>query len=409
MSWLSLWRAVGGAACASGLPRALMPGRDVERSERLGEAPATGGEAPLWVHAASVGETIAAASLVRAVRQLAPRPVALSTTTATGRERAHGLHPDFGPFHAPLDAPGPVTRAIERLRPAGYVALETELWPVLLDELARRNVPWGIASGRLSPRSFARMRWIAGLYRHVLRTATAIAPRTEDDAARFLALGAPPDAVRVTGDLKEDREAQAWEAPPSGGPRWIAACTRPGEEPIVLEALALLAAERAGGELALAPRHPERFAEVEALCRRTPFAVRSWRERAAAAPPGWSILLVDEMGVLDEAYRRASCAFVGGSLVALGGHSPWEAAAAGRPVITGPHVATCGDAVMALRVAGAAGEVRSAAELAAAVTTYLADPSAVERAGRAAQETLRARSGAGRATVAFFLERGLLR
>jgi 3-deoxy-D-manno-octulosonic-acid transferase len=409
VSWLSLWRGLGGAACASGLPHVLLRGREVERSERLGEAPVTRGEAPLWVHAASVGETIAAASLVRAVRQLAARPVALSTTTATGRERARALRPDLGPFHAPIDAPVPVTRAIERLRPAAYVALETELWPTLLDELARRGVPWGIASGRLSPRSFGRMRWIGGLYRDVLRTATAIAARTGDDAARFLALGAPGDAVRVTGDLKEEREVGAWEAPPAGGPRWVAACTRPGEEPIVLEALALLADGRAGGELALAPRHPERFADVEALCRRTPFAVRPWRERHAPPPPGWSILLVDEMGVLDEAYRRASCAFVGGSLVALGGHSPWEAAAAGRPVLMGPHVATCRDAVMGLRAAGAGVEVRSAAELAAAVTTYLADPALVERAGRAAQETLRARSGAGRETVAFFLERGLLR
>lgn len=409
MSLLAIWRGLGATACAVGLPELWLRGRDAERRERLGEAPTPAQAAPLWIHAASVGETTAAAALVRAVRKRVAQPIAVSTSTRTGRERASTLRPELGPFFAPLDAPAPVRRAVDRLRPAAFVALETELWPTLLDELARRGVPWGIASGRVSSRSFSRMRVVRGLYESVLRRVTMIAARSEEDAARFVSLGAPTEHVRVTGDLKEDREVGAWEPPPADVPRWIAACTRPGEEEIVLAALSSLAKVRSHGELELAPRHPERFAEAESLCRAAGLPVRRWRDRAAAPPEGWSVVLVDEMGVLDEAYRRASCAFVGGSLAPFGGHSPWEAAAAGRPVLTGPHVAHCREAVESLRVAGAATEIRSAEELASRVEACLAEPAAVERAGRAAQETLRTRSGAARATVELFMERGLLR
>ena len=403
MTLLALWRSAGRAACAVGLPRLLM--RDAERAERLGDSPSSAGGA-LWVHAASVGETSAAAALVRAVRTWAPRSVALSTTTVTGRGRASVIRPELGPFLAPIDAPGPVQRALERLAPAAYVTVETELWPTLLDELSRRGVPWGVASARLGERSFARMQRVRGLYEPVLRHATAIAARSDADAERFRALGVPAKHVRTTGDLKEDREVGAWEPPRVDG--WIAACTRPGEELIVLQALATLVKTRPRGELAIAPRHPERFEEVASICSASGVPMRRWRDRAAPAAEGWSIVLVDEMGVLDEAYRRATCAFVGGSLAPLGGHSPWEAAAAGRAVLTGPHVANCRDAVESLRAAGAAVEVRSADELAARVASYLSDPAAAERAGRAARATLAARSGVGKATVEFFRERQLL-
>jgi 3-deoxy-D-manno-octulosonic-acid transferase len=251
------------------------------------------------------------------------------------------------------------------------------------------------------------MQRVRGLYEPVLRQATAIAARSDADAARFRSLGASAECVRTTGDLKEDREVGAWEPPRVDG--WIAACTRPGEEEIVLEALATIAKARPAGELALAPRHPERFEEVAAICERAGVALRRWRDRAARSPSGWSVLLVDEMGVLDEAYRRATCAFVGGSLAPLGGHSPWEAAAAGRAVLTGPHVAHCRDAVESLRAAGAATEVRTADELAARVAFYPWPTPRPPSAGRAARATLAARSGAGIATVEFFLERGLLR
>jgi 3-deoxy-D-manno-octulosonic-acid transferase len=409
VSLLGIWRAATGAAAASGLPRLWMRGRPEERAERMGGAPDGAGRAPLWIHAASVGETAAAGALVAAVRRRTPRAIALSTTTATARVRARSLEPDVGPFHVPLDAPGPVARALERVQPSAFVTLETELWPTLLDELSRRGVPWGIASGRLTARGLARRRVVRGLYAAVLRRVAAIAARTPADARRFCELGAPPERVKVVGDLKEDRPVAAWEAPRADPPAWIAACTREGEEEIVLAALDLVARARPRGELLLAPRHPERFEEVARRCRGAGRAVRPWRERAAPPGAAWSVLLVDEMGVLDEAYRRASCAFVGGSLVAAGGHSPWEAAAAGRAVLTGPHVEHCRDAVESLRAAGGAFEVRGAGDLAARVQELLDDPGAAERAGRAAHSVLASRGGAGAATVEHFLAWGLLR
>ncbi len=407
MSWLGAWRALGSVAAASGLP-ALLERDPRARAERLGAVPDGAGRAPLWVHAASVGETAAAGALLAAVRARAPRAVALSVTTRTGRERARALAPDLGPFHPPLDAPGPVRRALARLAPSAFVALETELWPTLLDELSRRGVPWGVASGRLSDRGFARKRRVRGLYAAVLARVTAIGARTEADAERFVALGAPAGRVAVTGDLKEDRAVAPWTPPPDGPPAWIAACTRPGEEEIVLAATAVLRARVPDGRLILAPRHPERFEEAARLAERTGWTPQRWVERDEPAPEGWSLLLVDRMGVLDEAYRRARVAFVGGSLVPLGGHSPWEAAGAGRAVITGPHVTACAGAVAALQAAGAATTAADAAALADAVEPFLRDAGRATRGGRSAHAVLAARAGAGEATVAHFRARGLL-
>ncbi len=407
MSWVSAWRALGAAAAASGLP-ALLERDPRARGERLGGVPEGGGLAPLWVHAASVGETAAAGALLVAVRARAPRAVALSVTTATGRERARALAPDFGPFHPPLDAPGPVRRALARLAPSAFVALETELWPTLLDELSRHGIPWGVASGRLSERGFARKRRVRGLYAAVLGRVTAIGARTGVDAERFVALGAPVERVAVTGDLKEDRPVPPWTPPPDGPPAWIAACTRPGEEEIVLAAADALRARLPQGRLILAPRHPDRFEEAARLAERAGWAPRRWAQRDEVPAAAWSLVLVDRMGVLDEAYRRARVAFVGGSLVPLGGHSPWEAAGAGRAVVTGPHVATCEDAMTALRDAGAATTAADAAALADAVEPFLRDARRAADAGRLAHAVLAARSGAGEATVAHFRSRGLL-
>ena len=406
---LRLYRGLGRFATALRLERVALRGSPRELEERRGYCPPGGSPPPVWVHAASLGELDAARPLLAALRE-SGRRTALSTMTRTGLAKAAGLGADVGPFHVPLDAPGPVGRCLDRLRPAALVSLETEIWPTLLSELSARDVVWAIVSARLSPRGAARMRRVPGLYRAVLGGVGAVAARTEGDASRYVENGAPAGAVRVTGDLKEDEPPPPFVPPPDDLPRFVAACTRPGEEEIVLAALEEIERSVPEGELLLAPRHPERFAPVADLVRAAGRDVRVWEKRdESPAPGGWRVLLVDRMGVLDEAYRWGSVAFVGGSLVPRGGHSPLPAAAAGRPILYGPHDENCRDAALALEREGGLARVASASDLAAQVVRLLRDPRAAEAAGRRAHETLRARSGATERTVAWLEERGVLR
>lgn len=407
---LAVYRAVWRVGAALRVPALVLRGRPAELGERCGLAPETGsGGEPLWLHAASVGEIGAAHALVRELRADEGRRLAVSTMTRTGRERAEDLAPDVGPFHIPLDAPAYVRRCLDRLRPSALVLLETELWPNLLLELGRRGTPWAIASGRMTGRSLRRPGFVRAVFRKVLSTAAAVGARTEGDAERFVAMGARPAAVRVTGDLKEDRPVAARVPSPDDRPRWIAACTRPGEEEIAIGAARRVAASVPAGELVLAPRHPERFEDVVSLAARSGWPVRRWQDRDRPGPSdGWSVLVVDAMGVLDEAYRRSRCAFVGGSLRPFGGHSPREAAVVGRPVLLGPHTEHCADLATALVSAGAARRVTGEEDLAAAVEMLLRDDAEAERRGRAAHATVAVRSGAAARTIDLLRARGVL-
>lgn len=411
MSWAELlYRSAAAAAVGAGVPRLVLRDRPGELAQRLGRIEGPCGA--LWLHAASVGELGAAGALLQRLRADGAGPVTLSVMTRTGLRAAGALPLDSPPFHPPLDAPSCVSRALDRLRPTAWCALETELWPTLVRELSRRKIPAAIASARLSERGFARMRRGGALYGPLVRRLAAIAARTEEDAARYVALGAPRDRVRVTGDLKEDRPLPD-RVPPPDGPRWIAACTRPGEEDDVLAALAAIERRVPRGELVLAPRHPERFDEVAALVAASGRPLRRWSQgnggdRFAAPDDGWRVLLVDEVGVLDDAYRASSVAFVGGSLRRFRGHSPWEAARAGRPVLMGPDTSNCADAFARLESRGGAVRVADAAELARRVGDWLADPAAAERAGAAAHGVVRDGLGGGERTVAFLRECGVV-
>ena len=407
---LGMYRAVWATGLALRIPWWLLRARPEELRERLGECPVPGPAPPLWIHAASVGETVAAGVLIKTIRARAGPPVALSAMTRTGRRNGSALAPDFGPFHPPLDGPEIVRRFLDRLRPRALVLLETEIWPNLLVELRVRSIPWAIASGRLTKRSERRLRLVRGLFREILVGVAAVGARTEEDADRFRRLGAPADAVRVTGDLKEDRDVPPRGDPPDDVPRWIAACTRPGEEEAAVRATRTVAATIPRGELVLAPRHPERFDAAAEIAAHSGFAVRRWADRdVPAAAAGWTILLVDEMGVLEEAYRRSRCAFVGGTLRPFGGHSPLEAAAAGRPVLFGPHTENCRDLAARLERNGGAERVADESELAEAVRRLLGDGAEATRRGRAAHATVATGGGAARRTLDFLVERGVIR
>jgi 3-deoxy-D-manno-octulosonic-acid transferase len=338
-----------------------------------------------------VGEVQAASGLVSALRSRLPQsPILVTTVTATGAETARSVLGDRVEHrYLPYDSPGAVRRFLSRLEPAIAVMVETEIWPTLYFALQQRGIPIVLASARLSERSVRRYATFGRLGSRLLGRGVTVCAQTAIDAQRFVAVGADPDRVRVTGNVKFDlqipaaavalgREQRAqW-----GADRrvWIAGSTREGEEPILLDAHAAIRARDPSALLILVPRHPARFADVGALLRErgVSHAVRStggWPQR------GDSVLLADTLGELQMLYAAADVAFVGGSLVPIGGHSLLEPASLGLPVVAGPHLANTLEVANQLQDAGALQIVRDAVELERAVSTMLADPAARARAG----------------------------
>lgn len=366
---------------------------------------------PLWIHAASVGEVSAALPLVAALREALPQlPIALSTMTATGRTsavRAEGALA-LPPFHLPADAAPCVSLALSRLRPAAFVSIETELWPTLFRALSRRGVPAAVVNGRLSARHFPRYSRVRPLVASVFRDASLLAMRTAEDAERALALGAPAERVVVTGNLKFDAALAVRDLPSlpwveaaglTSGP-WIAfASTAAGEEGGLLDAFAVLAAERPDLRCLLAPKHPDRRHEVAALivARGLPVSTRSAAGDPVPTPPG-GVLLLDTVGELARLYRHVSLVFVGGSLVPHGGQNLVEPASAGRPVLFGPHVENFRDAEEALLASGGGLPVTHVT-LTDVARSLLADPGRRDAAGAAALAAVRRHEGATRRTV----------
>jgi len=362
-----------------------------------------------WVHAVSVGEAIAAAPLVEGLHQAYPSlPLVVTTVTPTGArvvtERFAGLasHRYF-----PLDFPGAVRRTLAAIDPAFFICMETELWPNALRALAARGVPTMIANGRLSDRSFRRYRLVRSALRGVLADVRVFAMRSDEDARRIIALGAPAERVVVTGNLKNDAPAD-----PAGVADlwrrllglsrdqrvWIAGSTHGGEEEAALAAHAAAAAEHPGLALILAPRHPERVDEVLSL-----IAARGLRAvRRSALPVGraaGAIIVVDTVGELAQMYAVADVVFVGGSLVPLGGHNVLEPALRRKPVLMGPHTDNFREAAGLLTASGGALVVHDAASLGFELRRLLADPGLAAQRGEAGFESLAAQHGAVRQTL----------
>ncbi len=369
--------------------------------ERLGFVPTLlpGG---LWVHAVSVGETRAALPLIRALLDRYPDlPLLVTTTTLTGsRQVREALGERVQHVYAPYDLPGATRRFLQRARPRLAVIMETELWPNLLRQCATASIPVLLANARLSERSARGYGRIRGLTAALLRDVTLIAAQADADAARFRALGAP--RVEVTGNLKYDL-ALPVDLPERGQrlrrdllgdqrPVWIAASTHAGEDEPILEAFARLCA-RWPALLLLVPRHPERFDSVAALCRQQGFSVIRRSERKVCAPDT-TVFLGDSMGELLLFYAAADLAFVGGSLVATGGHNVLEPALLGLPVLFGPHMFNFTEAGERLLEAEAAWRVADAGELAAAVDRLLTDSELRQTAGRRGQAVVERHRGA---------------
>jgi 3-deoxy-D-manno-octulosonic-acid transferase len=298
----------------------------------------------------------------------------------------------------PYDTPGAVARFMDRIQPRLAVIMETELWPNLYRQCERRGVPMVLASARLSAKSVARYRRLGSLARGIFSATSLIAAQTPVDAERFVAIGAPRDRTCVAGNIKFDldigpgvmdagRALRSFFG--SSRPVWVAGSTHAGEEALVLAAHAELPPDVL---LLLVPRHPERFDAVAQL-----LAQGGWKfaRRSGGAPPDAEVrvVLVDSVGVLAALYAAADAAFVGGSLVPIGGHNLLEPAALGVPVLTGPFTANGREIAQLLLSQGAALQVADARELAAALRRLLSDPAERQRMGDSGRQIVESNRG----------------
>lgn len=361
----------------------------------------------IWVHAVSVGESIAAAPMIRALLQRYPAlPITVTCMTPTGSERIQALfanEPRIQHCYLPYDLPCAAARFLDRVQPKLAVIMETELWPNHIHQCARRGIPVALANARLSERSakgYGRFKKLTG---PMLAEMSLFAVQTEAEAQRFRNLGARADTVEVTGSIKFDltidpqllERAAAlrgqWQA--QERPVWIAASTHDGEDEVVLAAHRRLLADHPDALLILVPRHPERFNAVFELCQQQGFATVR-RSSSEAVTASTSVMLGDTMGELLFLYALADIAFVGGSLVANGGHNLLEPAALAKPVLSGPHLFNFLEIAAQLRSAGALQEVDDAESLALAVQRLFELPRDAQRMAEAGLQVMRRNQGA---------------
>jgi 3-deoxy-D-manno-octulosonic-acid transferase len=379
---LPLWRGV--ATLAAPLLRAHLRrrvARGKEEAARLPEREGFGAARPdgplVWIHAASVGETQSALTLVTALTAGRPDATVLLTTGTVTAARLLAARAPARVIHryAPLDVPGWVARFLDGWRPDLGVFVESELWPTLIEAAAARGVPLALVNARMSARSARLWRASGAVGRRLVGRFSLIAAQGEADAARYAALGAVPLAW---GNLKhaaprlpaDAADLASLRAAIGARPAWIAASTHPGEEAAALAAHRALAPRLSGLLTILAPRHPDRAEEVAALAAGLPLARRSRGEVPGADT---AVLLFDTIGELGLAYRLAQVAFVGGSLVPRGGQNPVEPVRLGLPVLTGPLHANFAETVAALREARALWILPDADALAGALSAMLTD------------------------------------
>ncbi len=387
-------------------------------SQRMGYLPVSfnmDGEQSIWIHAVSVGEVLSARPLARDLRTRYPRHrIFLSTTTMTGQAIARRSVQDAdGVFYFPFDLGLFVRRTLDVVRPRLFIMMETEIWPNLLRECRRRGIKTAIVNGRLSKRSYPRYRLARAFMRTVLDDVDSFCVQSEESARRFIDLGANPGRVTVTGSLKFDSldlaptvHSRARERVlryfrlPAARSVIVAGSTMKGEEAAVLTAFRRVRSGVPSTLLILAPRHVERAADVELLCRQEGFKTARRSELPIDAEPRVDVVVLDTIGELATIYQLATVAFVGGSLVDTGGHNILEPAVFGKPIVFGPHMSNFAEIAQTFLSNIAGVQIRGDRELADVLVALMADPIRRARLGAAARALVEANRGAKDKSIA---------
>jgi len=378
------------------------------------------GDESIWIHAVSVGEALTARALVADLKERYPRlRLYLSTTTVAGQQVARRQLQQFDVIcYFPFDWAFIVRRTLRIVKPRVFVMMETEIWPNLLRVCRERGVKTIVINGRISARSYPRYRLIRPFFRRVLADVDRFCMQSEESARRLIELGAEPARVTVTGSLKFD-SLEAPAAPAHGKPRErvlryfrlaparvavVAGSTMRGEESAVLRAFARVKTTQPAALLVLAPRHPERFGEVERLAREAGFVTVRRSDLPIDAEPRADVVVLDTLGELARLYQVATAVFVGGSLVDSGGHNILEPAIFGKPIVFGPFVHNFKEIVATFLANDAAVQVQTERELEEVMVTLVTDPVGRARLGAAARALVEANRGAKERTLAAIAE-----
>ncbi len=385
--------------------------------QRLGFLPITfniDAEESIWIHAVSVGEALTARALATDLKARYPRlRLFLSTTTIAGQQVARKSLTDVDAvFYFPFDWTFIVRRTLRLVRPRLFVMMETEIWPNLLRECRRRGVKTVMINGRLSARSHRRYGMVRPFFRRVLADVDRFCVQSEESARRFVDLGADASHITVTGSLKFDSlepPAVAAHRPRERVLRFfrlsphrtvlVAGSTMRGEESAVLGAFAKIKAATPSALLVLAPRHPERFAEVERLARERGFVTMKRTELPIDAEPRADVVVLDTIGELAQLYQVSTAVFVGGSLEDHGGHNILEPAIFGKPIVFGPYMRNFKEIADAFLGNDAAIQVQTERELNTTLLGLVTDPVRRARLGAAARALVEANRGAKTKTL----------
>ena len=367
---MSLYGLLSGAAFFAARPF-LCRKYDEGNEQRYGDYPATLPKGAVWIHAVSVGEVQSAYPFVKEIKSRSPElPILLSTITKTGKMMSEQLMGDMvHRIYYPWDAPYILKKALSALEPCVYITFETEIWPEMLLQLQKRGIPSFLVNARLSESSLKKYCRLKRFWRKVIRRYSMIMARTEDDAQRFIRLGADPDAVKVTGDCKVDALIERKSMTYTGAvahlfdasPSILAGSTHEGEDEIVFDAYKRLLEKYPSLRLVIAPRHPERADSLLDMARSAGIA---GAELLSAASERWKVLIIDKIGVLFMLYAHVKAAFIGGSLVPRGGQNIMEPAIWGVPFCQGTDYRDFAVATDVLVSAGLCTIVHDAAEMA---------------------------------------------